>query len=103
MKKRIITTENLEEDLKIENHLRPQLLKDYIGQEKAKETLKIYIEAAKERGAYAGKPPIKVDKAQFEQEYKLWKSGQITAVTAMKHLGLKPNTFYRRVKEYENG
>ena len=61
------------------------------------------IEAAKERGAYAGKPPIKIDKAQFEQEYKLWKSGQITAVTAMKHLGLKPNTFYRRVKEYENG
>lgn len=50
MKKRIITTENLEEDLKIENHLRPQMLKDYIGQEKAKETLKIYIEAAKSRG-----------------------------------------------------
>lgn len=49
MKKRIITTENLEEDFKIENHLRPQLLKDYIGQEKAKETLKIYIEAAKSR------------------------------------------------------
>ena len=50
MKKRIITTENLEEDIKIESHLRPQLLKDYIGQEKAKETLKIYIEAAKSRG-----------------------------------------------------
>ncbi|MEF9840699.1 MAG: Holliday junction branch migration DNA helicase RuvB [Lachnospiraceae bacterium] len=49
MDKRIITTENLEEDLKIENHLRPQLLKDYIGQEKAKDTLKIYIEAAKGR------------------------------------------------------
>lgn len=49
MKKRIITTENLEEDLKIENHLRPQLLNDYIGQEKAKETLKIYIEAARSR------------------------------------------------------
>ena len=49
MKKRIITTENLEEDLKIENHLRPQLLKDYIGQEKTKETLKVYIEAAKTR------------------------------------------------------
>lgn len=49
MKKRIITTENLEEDIKIENHLRPQLLKDYIGQEKAKEMLKIYIEAAKSR------------------------------------------------------
>lgn len=49
MAKRIITTENLEEDSKIENHLRPQLLADYIGQEKAKETLKIYIEAAKSR------------------------------------------------------
>ena len=49
MSKRIITTENLEEDLKIENHLRPQHLEDYIGQEKAKETLKIYIEAAKAR------------------------------------------------------
>ena len=50
MAKRIITTENLEEDKKIENQLRPQLLKDYIGQEKAKETLKVYIEAAKSRG-----------------------------------------------------
>ncbi len=49
MSRRIITTENLEEDRKIENHLRPQMLEDYIGQEKAKETLKIYIEAAKAR------------------------------------------------------
>lgn len=49
MGKRIITTENLEEDIKIENHLRPQLLEDYIGQQKAKEMLKIYIEAAKAR------------------------------------------------------
>ncbi len=50
MTRRIITTENLEEDVKIENSLRPQYLKDYIGQEKAKATLKIYIEAAKARG-----------------------------------------------------
>lgn len=50
MARRIITTENLEEDIKIEGSLRPQLLADYVGQEKAKETLKIYIEAAKERG-----------------------------------------------------
>ena len=49
MGKRIITTENLEEDIKIENNLRPQYLKDYIGQSKAKENLKIYIEAAKQR------------------------------------------------------
>ena len=50
MTRRIITTENLEEDVKIENSLRPRYLKDYIGQEKAKATLKIYIEAAKARG-----------------------------------------------------
>ena len=49
MNKRIITTEFAEEDIKIENHLRPQMLTDYIGQQKAKETLKIYIEAAKLR------------------------------------------------------
>ena len=48
--KRIITTENLEEDIKIEGQLRPQTLEDYIGQEKAKKTLKVYIEAAKARG-----------------------------------------------------
>ena len=50
MSRRIKTTENLEEDVRIENHLRPQLLEDYIGQAKAKEMLKIYIEAAKARG-----------------------------------------------------
>lgn len=59
------------------------------------------IEAKKARGEYKGRQPIEVDKTQFEQEYKLWKSGQITATAAMAHLGLKPNTFYRRVKDYE--
>ena len=50
MAKRLITTELIEEDKKIESSLRPQLLRDYIGQEKAKKNLKIYIEAAKKRG-----------------------------------------------------
>ncbi len=50
MEKRIITTDVMEEDLRTEGNLRPQLLKDYIGQEKAKKNLKIYIEAAKQRG-----------------------------------------------------
>ena len=50
MSRRIITTENLEEDAKIENNLRPQLLDDYIGQSKAKEMLNVYIRAARERG-----------------------------------------------------
>ena len=50
MERRIITTEVTEEEKKIEQNLRPQLLEDYIGQEKIKSTLKIYIEAAKSRG-----------------------------------------------------
>lgn len=50
MKKRIITTDETVEDIVIDTSLRPQLLKDYIGQDKLKTTLKIYIEAAKARG-----------------------------------------------------
>ena len=46
---RVIETNLTEEDKRIEGSLRPQYLKDYIGQEKAKSTLKIYIEAAKQR------------------------------------------------------
>ena len=50
MGRRIITTENLEDDIRIEGELRPLYLKEYIGQEKTKQTLEIYIKAAKERG-----------------------------------------------------
>lgn len=50
MNGRIITTEALEEDEKQEGGLRPSRLSEYIGQEKAKNTLAIYIAAAKERG-----------------------------------------------------
>lgn len=49
MEKRMITTELIEEDYKIENSLRPKLLSDYVGQSKIKNNLKIYIEAAKAR------------------------------------------------------
>ena len=49
MGNRVISTEIMEEDYKIENSLRPKLLCDYIGQQKAKDNLKIYIEAAKQR------------------------------------------------------
>ena len=50
MERRTIQTEMIEEDSPIENYLRPQRLADYIGQEKVKNNLKIYIEAAKSRG-----------------------------------------------------
>ncbi len=42
MERRIITTDATEEDERIENTLRPQCLKDYVGQEKLKSTLNIY-------------------------------------------------------------
>lgn len=50
MKKRIMTAEMAVEDSKIESSLRPLSLNEYIGQEKAKEHLRIYIDAAKARG-----------------------------------------------------
>ena len=50
MERRIITTEVTAEDERIETTLRPQCLRDYVGQEKIKSTLNIYIEAAKTRG-----------------------------------------------------
>lgn len=46
---RVIETNLIDEDVKIEGSLRPQCLNDYIGQAKAKENLKVYIEAAKRR------------------------------------------------------
>ncbi|GFI21803.1 Holliday junction ATP-dependent DNA helicase RuvB [Lachnospiraceae bacterium] len=49
MAARVIETKILDEDIKIEGSLRPQYLKEYIGQKKAKEILKIYIEAARQR------------------------------------------------------
>ena len=50
MEKRIISTQITEEDYGIENSLRPLSLDDYVGQNKVKSNLKVYIEAAKERG-----------------------------------------------------
>lgn len=47
-----------------------------------------------------GRPKIAVPES-FETVYHEWKDGKIYAVEAMQILGLKPNTFYRRVKEYE--
>lgn len=46
---RVISTSIMPEDVKTENNLRPTMLSDYIGQEKAKNNLKVFIEAAKNR------------------------------------------------------
>ena len=57
------------------------------------------IAIAKAEGKYKGRQPIAVDEETFKQQCSLWRSGEITATEAMKRLNLKPNTFYRRVKE----
>lgn len=49
MEKRVISTQIQEEDIKNETSLRPMTLDEYIGQEKIKNTLRVYIEAAKQR------------------------------------------------------
>lgn len=58
------------------------------------------IEKAKEQGKYKGKQPIKVDEKAFRSVCMRWRKNEITATQAMKELNLKPNTFYRRVKEF---
>lgn len=50
MDRRIITTEAIADEVTIEKSLRPQKLEDYIGQEKTKANLRVYIEAARQRG-----------------------------------------------------
>ena len=48
---------------------------------------------------YKGRQPIQVDDNALKKECKAWREGKQTAVDTMKKLNLKPNTFYRRVKE----
>lgn len=59
------------------------------------------IAVAKEKGVKFGRRAIQVNESEFKGVYSLWKAGEITAVESMNRLNLKPNTFYRRVKEYE--
>ncbi len=59
------------------------------------------IEIAKSEGKYKGRKPVEVDEEQFKKICREWRAGKITATAAMKELGLKPNTFYRRVKEMD--
>jgi DNA invertase Pin-like site-specific DNA recombinase len=61
------------------------------------------IAIAKDEGKYKGRKPIEVDNTIWDSLYKQWKAGEITATKFMKSLDLKPNTFYRKLKDYEKG
>ena len=57
------------------------------------------IAIAKSKGVYKGRKPI--THPDFEKVVKIWRNGEITAVEAMKRLGMKSSTFYNKVKAYE--
>lgn len=59
------------------------------------------IALAKAAGKYKGRKPIEIDEALFEAEYKAWRAGDTSPKFMMKKLGLKPATFWRRIREYE--
>ncbi len=60
------------------------------------------IDRARDDGKYKGRKPIAVDENLFDSVVALWQDGKITARQAMAKLDLKPNTFYRRIKERED-
>lgn len=66
-----------------------------LDSEKQRET----ASGAREDSRFKGRKPIEVDEDVFDAILERWKNGEITARQAMNELGLKPNTFYRRVKE----
>lgn len=59
------------------------------------------ISIAKANGKYKGRQPIEIDEDKFAKLYKQWKADEITAVEFQRRIGLKPNTFYRRIKSFE--
>lgn len=58
------------------------------------------IAIAKAEGKYKGRQPVPVNEQQFRAVCARWRSGAISATAAMNELNLKPNTFYRRVREF---
>lgn len=58
------------------------------------------IAVARQYNKYQGKPPMEIDKERFIKLCGEWRQGKRTATETMRILELKPNTFYRRVKEW---
>lgn len=57
------------------------------------------IEVAKAAGKYKGRKPVAINEPKLRSVCTRWRDGEISATAAMQEVGLKPNTFYRRVKE----
>lgn len=72
-----------------------------LEREQIKQRQREGIEIAKAQGKYKGRKSISIDWSKFEKLYDEWKSGAITAKEFQRRMNLKANTFYRRVREYE--
>ena len=59
------------------------------------------IAIAKAEGKYKGRKPVSIDEKKFRAVCARWRAGEITATAAMQEVGLKPNTFYRRIKQLD--
>lgn len=57
------------------------------------------IEIAKQQGKYTGRKPI--EHQDFEKIVARWQKNEMTAAEAMRHLGMKPSTFYRKAKKFQ--
>ncbi|HWO75878.1 MAG TPA: recombinase family protein [Bacillus sp. (in: firmicutes)] len=60
------------------------------------------IDVALQNGAAFGRPKAQITD-EFKEVYHRWKAGEMTAVKAMKEIGLKKTTFYKLAREYEEG
>ena len=58
------------------------------------------IDIAKREGKYHGRQPLPFDEKLFRREVATWRAGKQTATLTMQHLNMKPNRFYRKVKEF---
>jgi DNA invertase Pin-like site-specific DNA recombinase len=75
----------------------------YVAEQERKKTKQRQaegIEVALKQGVRFGRPKREIT-TEFIRVYTDWKKGTISAVEAMKRVGMKPNTFYRRVNDYE--
>lgn len=57
------------------------------------------FEIAKAEGKYKGRKPVTINETKFRTVCARWRAGKIAVTAAMQEVGLKPNTFYRRVKD----
>lgn len=55
---------------------------------------------SKKTGRYIGRPPVQFPEG-FGEYYKRWKAKELTGIATMKAMGLKPNSFYKLVRTYE--